>query len=158
MKLRTILTAFIAICLFLPIDSFAQTNDNWKTYDIYSMKLSLPAYFSMGTKNEFNTYSFSNSISNSISLNIECLIASPTFTPGSLSSYHDDCTAAFSVITYDVTKADFFELSGIDKAGNILYIKGVKKEGSYFGLSLSYNKKYQYLIDKNLSKISSSFK
>lgn len=48
-------------------------------------------------------------------------------------------------------------LSGIDKSGKILYVKGLVKENSFYGLVIRYGSQYQYIFKKDLPLISASF-
>ncbi|MFM2359551.1 MAG: hypothetical protein RLY16_1544 [Bacteroidota bacterium] len=148
----------ISLLLFNLFSIATQNDSEWKTYEIFSMKLSLPATFKAGTKNEYNTYSFPNTISSSIVLNVECLIATAKFTPASLTSYHDDYLPEFKTITQDVINDSVFVLGGVDKNGKAFHVKGVKKDHSFFGLTIKYSPKYQYVFNENLSKILESFK
>ena len=91
-------------------------------------------------------------------MSVMCLRPNSTSIPGSLESYHDDCLHFFDTIMYEYTKGSIFILSGLDKKGKVLYIKGVQKGKSYFEFDLSYDKKYQFLFDKTLTKIAASFK
>ena len=133
-------------------------NSSWTHYDVYGVGIDLPAIFSKGSADRYKAYSFPNSVSKDISLSIECLLADAKFTPASLESYHDDCTHFFNTITYDLQKQDYFVISGLDKKGKVLYIKGIKKDKGYYELDLSYKKTQQTFFDKSLSKIATSFR
>lgn len=69
-------TSAVILLLFVNSFGFSQQKDGWKNYNLFEVKLKLPRYFVNGKKNEYNTYTFLNTIHKTISLNVECLIAS----------------------------------------------------------------------------------
>ena len=136
----------------------AQEPAEWKHYDLFSAGIDLPGFLVRSSTDEYKTTWFSSPVSKSISLSVMCLIPDARFTPAGLDDYHSDTYHFFDTVVYDYIKKDFFVVSGLDRQGNILYIKGIKKGASYFEMDLSYSKKYQHLFDKTLSKMSASFK
>lgn len=132
-------------------------DSTWKHYVVGAVGIDLPGFFTTVTTNEYSTI-FHNNVDKNISLSIEAYKASPKFKAADLESYYGDNLHFFDKVTYEYKKDNFFVMTGFDKQGDILYIKGIKQGDSYFELDLSYNKKYQYLFDKTLGKISASFK